>query len=268
MLNYTKELAENIRRKAKRQAQPLIDQLKTFIKERSVLQAEAIKAEYDAEQAKLAERERRLIEQQKSYEKANRLWDQWEHGNQSDLPANWYAAERKPLEKTLDAKRAEPVRAQGENSSRKDEALHPKKGVSEYIEHFFELARILADIPALEKQRKAFLHKTERLHTRQFTLALFGAFSSGKSSFANALCGRKVLPSSPTPTTATINKITKPSGTKRDGTAEVAFKTEGEITAELDQLLDGKMASAKGSAFGEKLKNLLKKRNCTMMNGC
>ncbi|XSC70229.1 dynamin family protein [Bacillus licheniformis] len=259
VLNYTKELAENIRRKAKRQAQPLIDQLKTFIKERSVLQAEAIKAEYDAEQAKLAERERRLIEQQKSYEKANRLWDQWEHGNQSDLPANWYAAERKPLEKTLDAKRAEPVRAQGENSSRKDEALHPKKGVSESIEHFFELARILADIPALEKQRKAFLHKTERLHTRQFTLALFGAFSSGKSSFANALCGRKVLPLSPTPTTATINKITKPSGIKRDGTAEVAFKTEGEITAELDQLLDGKMASAKGSAFGEKLKNLLKK---------
>nr|MDH3154066.1 dynamin family protein [Bacillus licheniformis] len=117
----------------------------------------------------------------------------------------------------------------------------------------------MADIPALEKQRKAFLHKTERLHTRQFTLALFGAFSSGKSSFANALCGRKVPPSSPTPTTATINKITKPSGTKRDGTAEVAFKTEGEITAELDQLLDGKMASAKGSAFGEKLKNLLKK---------
>ena len=86
--------------------------------------------------------------------------------------ANWYAAERKPLEKTLDAKRAEPVRAQGENSSRKDEALHPKKGVSESIEHFFELARILADIPALEKQRKAFLHKTERLHTRRQSLTL------------------------------------------------------------------------------------------------
>jgi len=260
VLNYTKELAENIRRKAKRQAQPLIDQLKTFIKERSDLQAEAMKAEYEAEQAKLAERESRLIEQQKSYEKANRLWDQWEHGDLNELPANWYAAEKKPLEKPLDAGRAEPVRAQGENSSRKDEALHLKKGVSAYIEHFFELARFLADIPVLEKQRKAFLDKTERLHTRQLTLALFGAFSSGKSSFANALCGRKVLPSSPTPTTATINKITKPSGTKRDGTAEVAFKTEGEITAELDQLLDGKMAATKGSVFGEKLGNLLKKR--------
>lgn len=259
VLNYTKELAENIRRKAKRQAQPLIDQLKTFIKERSGLQAEAMKVEYEAEQAKLAELESRLIEQQKSYEKANRLWDQWEHGDQSELPANWYAEEKKPLEKPFDARRAEPVRVQGENSSRKDDVLHPKKGVSEYIEHFFDLARFLADIPALEKQRKAFLDKTERLHTRQFTLALFGAFSSGKSSFANALCGRKVLPSSPTPTTATINKITKPSGTKRNGTAEVVFKTEEEIRAELDQLLEGKMAAAKGSAFGEKLGNLLKK---------
>ncbi|WOH93382.1 dynamin family protein [Bacillus paralicheniformis] len=99
-------------------------------------------------------------------------------------------------------------------------------------------------------------------------MALFGAFSSGKSSFANALCGRKVLPSSPTPTTATINKITKPSGTKRNGTAEVVFKTEEEIRAELDQLLEGKMAAAKGSAFGEKLGNLLKKETWMMMNGC
>ncbi len=197
-----------------------------------------MKVEYEAEQAKLADLESRLIEQQKSYEKANRLWDQWEHGDQSELPANWYAEEKKPLEKPLDARRAEPVRVQGENSSRKDDVLHPKKGVSEYIEHFFDLARFLADIPALEKQRKAFLDKTERLHTKQFTLALFGAFSSGKSSFANALCGRKVLPSSPTPTTATINKITKPSGTKRNGTAEVVFKTEEEIRAELDQLLE------------------------------
>lgn len=128
VLNYTKELAENIRRKAKRQAQPLIDQLKTFIKERNGLQAEAMKVEYEAEQAKLAELESRLIEQQKSYEKANRLWDQWEHGDQSELPANWYA-EEKPLEKPLDARRAEPVRVQGENSSRKDDVLHPKKGV-------------------------------------------------------------------------------------------------------------------------------------------
>ncbi|MDI5787950.1 dynamin family protein [Bacillus licheniformis] len=63
----------------------------------------------------------------------------------------------------------------------------------------------MADIPALES-RESIPAQTERLHTRQFTLALFGAFSSGKSSFANALCGRKVLPSSPTPTTATINK--------------------------------------------------------------
>jgi hypothetical protein len=113
-----------------------------------------------------------LIEQQKSYEKANRLWDQWEHGDQSELPANWYAEEKKPLEKPLDARRAEPVRVQGENSSRKDDVLHPKKGVSEYIVASFDLARFLADIPALEKQRKAFLDKTERLHTRQFTLAL------------------------------------------------------------------------------------------------
>src|SRR5699024_8271026 len=36
--------------------------------------------------------------------------------------------------------------------------------------------------------------KKNRLTQRSYTIALFGAFSAGKSSFANALLGDKVLP--------------------------------------------------------------------------
>lgn len=58
-----------------------------------------------------------------------------------------------------------------------------------------------------------------------FTLALFGAFSAGKSSFANALLGEAVLPVSPHPTTAAINRIMAPSGGTEHGTARVRMKT-------------------------------------------
>ncbi|WP_025696016.1 dynamin family protein, partial [Paenibacillus durus] len=63
----------------------------------------------------------------------------------------------------------------------------------------------------------------------RFTLALFGAFSAGKSSFANALLGEEVLPVSPHPATAAVNRILAPEGPFRHATAEVAMKNREEI---------------------------------------
>src|SRR5699024_7483381 len=66
--------------------------------------------------------------------------------------------------------------------------------------------------------------KKQRLHDQNFTIALFGAFSAGKSSFANALLGERVLPVSPNPTTAAINRICPPNEEFTHGTAEVHLK--------------------------------------------
>ncbi|MED2943552.1 dynamin family protein [Bacillus swezeyi] len=259
VLNYTKELAENIRREAKGSAKQLLEQLKSLIAEKEERKFESAKAEYEKEKAALSGLEERLTEQRLSYEKANLIWDQWENGRDDGGQAeDWYAAEKIALQKPLETETADDSMNLHEQN-RPEQTLRDAKSVSEYMALFENLARYLEGIPVLNKQREAFLAKTERLHSRQFTLALFGAFSSGKSSFANALCGRKVLPSSPTPTTATINKITKPQGTKQDGTADVTFKTETEITAELDQLLDGKMSEIKGKTLVEKLEKLLQK---------
>uniref|UniRef100_UPI00046E94FE dynamin family protein n=1 Tax=Paenibacillus zanthoxyli TaxID=369399 RepID=UPI00046E94FE len=63
----------------------------------------------------------------------------------------------------------------------------------------------------------------------RFTLALFGAFSAGKSSFANALLGEEVLPVSPHPATAAVNRILAPEGPMRHATAEVAMKNREEM---------------------------------------
>lgn len=80
--------------------------------------------------------------------------------------------------------------------------------------------------------------KAERLENNRFTIALFGAFSAGKSSFANALIGEKLLPVSPNPTTATINKILPSSEDHPHGTVLVKLKTNEQIFKDVEQSLD------------------------------
>jgi ribosome biogenesis GTPase A len=48
----------------------------------------------------------------------------------------------------------------------------------------------------------------ERVENQSFSVAVFGMFRTGKSTFINALLGQDILPSDVTPTTATINRVT------------------------------------------------------------
>ncbi|TCP58217.1 dynamin family protein [Tumebacillus sp. BK434] len=79
--------------------------------------------------------------------------------------------------------------------------------------------------------------RAERLEKNLFTVALFGAFSAGKSSFANALMGEMVLPVSPNPTTAAINKILPPTESYPHGAVRVKIKSAADITADVQQSL-------------------------------
>ncbi|MEZ4468116.1 MAG: dynamin family protein [bacterium] len=62
-------------------------------------------------------------------------------------------------------------------------------------------------------------------------IAVVGAFSSGKSTFVNALIGRKVLPTRVEPTTATVTEVHNGPA----GTASVRLKTEDEIRREQEE---------------------------------
>ncbi|MFD1738456.1 dynamin family protein [Bacillus salitolerans] len=75
--------------------------------------------------------------------------------------------------------------------------------------------------------------KANRLKHQSFTIALFGAFSAGKSSFANALMGTKLLPVSPNPTTATINKIKPVTDEIPHGTVKVQVKDQEQLEKDL-----------------------------------
>jgi GTPase Era involved in 16S rRNA processing len=85
--------------------------------------------------------------------------------------------------------------------------------------------RAIGGMPALASIARAMREKAGRLAASRFTIALFGAFSAGKSSFANALIGERILPVSPNPTTAAINKIMPPEADWPHGSVKVKMKT-------------------------------------------
>ncbi|MCP8968812.1 dynamin family protein [Ectobacillus ponti] len=102
--------------------------------------------------------------------------------------------------------------------------------------HVRKAEEIIRSIPALQHLYEEIAEKRERLETRQFTVALFGAFSAGKSSFANALLGEKVLPVSPNPTTATINKIMPVTTERPHGTVLIQLKSADALLKDLQQV--------------------------------
>ncbi|NHN28671.1 dynamin family protein [Paenibacillus agricola] len=101
-------------------------------------------------------------------------------------------------------------------------------------------AEALAGLAPLASISRSLLEKAERLQRNRFTIALFGAFSAGKSSFANALIGERVLPVSPNPTTAAINKIMPPEPENGwpHGTAKIRMKTKDSLTDDIRYSLE------------------------------
>ncbi|MBB6452302.1 small GTP-binding protein [Salirhabdus euzebyi] len=105
--------------------------------------------------------------------------------------------------------------------------------VDDIINRLEKSASTLADVRGFQTIKQDLIEKRNRMDNRHFTVALFGAFSAGKSSFANALLGEKVLPVSPNPTTATINKISPSSQENPHGTVVVQLKGEQQLIEDI-----------------------------------
>ncbi|GIP32460.1 dynamin family protein [Paenibacillus sp. J2TS4] len=101
-----------------------------------------------------------------------------------------------------------------------------------------EAVALTKEMSALQSVSRSMIDKAERMENNRFTVALFGAFSAGKSSFANALIGERILPVSPNPTTAAINTILPPTDDCPHGTVKVVMKTEEAVLEEIRYSLD------------------------------
>ena len=99
-------------------------------------------------------------------------------------------------------------------------------GLQNWSRRLTDAARHLQDVDGFSTIVDELKERAARMKEQTFTIALFGAFSAGKSSFANALFGEKVLPVSPNPTTAVINKVMAAKGDYEHQTALVKLKSK------------------------------------------
>jgi small GTP-binding protein len=118
------------------------------------------------------------------------------------------------------------------------------------------MAREITTIHGFEQTSKDLLEKASRIENQGFTVALFGAFSAGKSSFANALMGADILPVSPNPTTAAINKILPVSEHNQHGTVKVKLKNSDHLLTEVGRSL--KVFDLEASNFKEAISQIEK----------
>ncbi|MEK3886083.1 dynamin family protein [Bacillus sp. FSL K6-3431] len=105
------------------------------------------------------------------------------------------------------------------------------------IEKLDRAVTSLSGIKGFNRMTEQLSEKRTRLKHQNFTISLFGAFSAGKSSFANALLGESVLPVSPNPTTAAINRICPPTKENLHGTAIVRLKEADQLLADINESL-------------------------------
>jgi GTPase Era involved in 16S rRNA processing len=120
----------------------------------------------------------------------------------------------------------------------REENVRMRRRLTEAAELLKSGVDILEGIAPLKSLAAELKDKAERLSNQRFTIALFGAFSAGKSSFANALAGEPVLPVSPNPTTAAINRIVPPAEGWEHGSARVKLKSAERMEEELRHSLD------------------------------
>ncbi|MDQ0416339.1 putative GTPase [Croceifilum oryzae] len=133
-----------------------------------------------------------------------------------------------------------------------------------FLQHVNEIEASLQEIRGVQTVVAEIQNKRKRATKKQFTVALFGAFSAGKSSFANALIGAEILPVSPRPMTATINQICPPDDRNAHGQVLLKVKSAETLLEELTAIyrLFHKEASHLEQAI-QKIPSLLEMKNMT-----
>lgn len=104
---------------------------------------------------------------------------------------------------------------------------------NEWVSQLKEALALFEQDERMKEERQSLLDRIDKFTNQTFTISLFGAFSAGKSSFANALLGDDILPVSPHPTTATVNIVKKSDEAHQSKTATVKVKTKEQLDEEI-----------------------------------
>ncbi|WP_409346675.1 dynamin family protein [Paenibacillus sp. MBLB4367] len=253
-LNYAKQIAGEVKTQFRRLSLEVLERAHAELAEASRAEADALRAELAALERRCEAQQalERLRAQEAAYAEA--LRQRLREGGAAAKPAVpdgaalEAAAPSAPGERAAVPAPAEPQPAaasRGEAASaaqaKAPQAAAAGEGAAgahaarlrDTAVQLRGAAELVGGIPALGSIARSMREKADRLAGNRFTIALFGAFSAGKSSFANALLGERVLPVSPNPTTAAINTIVPATPEHPHGTVRVKMKQEEAVLEEV-----------------------------------
>lgn len=233
--SYTKELAKKIHSLYRGKVLQLVEEGKEIFKE-------ILKQRFSGEDSKLVEY-RQIEEREKQLSKMGQEIEQQVENYRQSINEIFGSHDYK-LEWGLDELNIKADQEEKQKDSQDDKLLLSREAREKRIlfnkeplqraaVQLDQAADLLASIPSLRSLTKEWKEKAERLRQNQFTICLFGAFSAGKSSFANALLGSHVLPVSPNPTTAAINQVLPLSEQHPAGSAMIKMKSRSHVEEEI-----------------------------------
>ncbi|ASK63415.1 hypothetical protein CFK37_15245 [Virgibacillus phasianinus] len=246
VLNYTQDISNDIKARLKREVMTKKAAIISRLNEQNTEQIKKYQSELTEMQKaeNVNEKIMQLVDQRDG--KVNMLQevlanrhpinDEWKKFKEELNIRNNISKETAPQADNTDIDRANveqsPVQARDKDQTTYttiDDVLH---GINRTLE-------VVEAVPGFDQLIIDLRHKQEKLVKRSFTITLFGAFSAGKSSFANALIGESILPVSPNPTTAAINRIAPVSSEHKHGSVIVTMKDEKTILQDCLVLLKG-----------------------------
>ncbi|MEN1969464.1 dynamin family protein [Lentibacillus sp. N15] len=236
VLHYTNEVSQDIKQKYRSQAKQLWEQIDGQLTHENKKKQLAFKDELDEISQLLKQQETKNTLQQTLLDKQYQLEELLQHPGQRDdrlldqvlLEKQQFTGQRLVHEQvTTDV---EPFQEKSvEPESKRSHSLS-SEDVCTRIDQTLET---INGLPGFQTVVTDLTEKRERLIHQSYTIALFGAFSAGKSSFANALLGDLVLPVSPNPTTAAINRICPVTETYPHGSVVVHMKHQDVLFEDL-----------------------------------
>ncbi|WP_226658200.1 dynamin family protein [Pseudalkalibacillus hwajinpoensis] len=256
VLHYTENIAHSMKTQIKQQAEKrknlLIEQVDREHKQIAIELQTSFKEHVGEKESEML-----LAEMETISEKTTELMSILRGDRDEEASAVQKSVRKdEELEEIIIVESVKETNSEGksDNSSLEEVAVEKKDDelpTSETTVHALQnLATELTDLPGFLHTKQNLIKKARKLTEKSYTVALFGAFSAGKSSFANALIGEKILPSSPNPTTATLNRICPVTEEHAHKTAMIHYKTEEELLEDLNHSL---------SFFGEQAFSL---RDC------
>ncbi|GAB3796750.1 dynamin family protein [Virgibacillus kimchii] len=242
VLNYTNDVSTDIKNRFKQKSRKLWEEISTGIKDRNkkrqtVLEGQIrqleqlqnkqqVKAELEQELKEKAAAVDLLLELEAASETAWELIEREKVNRQRPLKVvtDFYRTQPK-LDKEEETPGPEPETEKAYTHS-----------IDQVVQRIDKAIDTVKELPGFQTIIHDLERKRSRLTNRSYTIALFGAFSAGKSSFANALMGDKVLPVSPNPTTAAVNRINPVTDQYAHGTVVVTLKSKETLLEDIEEI--------------------------------